>query len=98
MTIRQYQQRVAEFPAVMDGGMKTLDACVLGLVSTTGRLDKLVRTSSSTIPMDRKTAIQITGETLWLLAVACNQLGIQLQDAAEHHLQQLAESARKRPE
>jgi len=35
MTIRQYQQRVAEFPPVMDGGMKTLDACVLGLVSTT---------------------------------------------------------------
>lgn len=95
MTIRQYQERVAEFPAVMGGGMKTLDACVLGLISTTGRLEKLVRTDSATTPV---AAAQVAGETLWLLTVMCNELGIQLQDAAAQHLDQLAETARERPD
>lgn len=98
MTIRQYQERVAEFPAVMDGGMKTLDACVLGLISTTGRLEKLVRTDPARTPMAHEAASQVAGETLWLLTVMCNELGIQLQDAAAQHLDQLAEAARKRPD
>ena len=98
MTIRQYQERVAEFPAVMGGEMKTLDACVLGLIGTTGRLEKLVRTDSATTPVDHEAAAQVAGETLWLLTVTCNELGIQLQDAAAQHLDQLAEAARKRPD
>ena len=98
MTIKQYQERVAEFPAVMDGGMKTLDACVLGLISTTGRLGKLVRAHSASTPVDHEIAAQVAGETLWLLTVMCNELGIQLEDAAAQHLDQLAEAARKRPD
>ena len=38
---------------------------------------------------------ELAGEALWLLAVACNELGVNLESAADAHLRVLAELAKK---
>ena len=91
MTIKHYQERVADFPTVMDPCGKPLDACLMGLISATGRFQKLVNKGE----VDQKTANHLAGETLWLLAAACNELGVDLQSAADARLRELAELAKK---
>jgi hypothetical protein len=91
MTIKHYQERVSDFPTVMDSGTKPLDACLLGLISTTGRFQKLANRDAA----DLQAASELAGETLWLLTAACNELGVDLQTAAESHLRELAELAKK---
>ena len=91
MTIKHYQERVADFPTVMDPGGNPLNVCLLGLISTTGRFQKLAKQDTA----DPQAADELAGETLWLLAVACNELGVNLESAADAHLRVLAELAKK---
>ena len=76
MTIKHYQERVAEFPTVMDPGGNPLNACLLGLISTTGRFQKLTNLDAA----DPQAAGELAGEALWLLAVACNELVVEAQE------------------
>jgi hypothetical protein len=94
LTIKHYQERIAEFPAVMDSKGKPLEACLMGLVSTTGRLQRFANHED----VDQGEATALAGETLWLLTAACNELGIDLESAAETHLRELAEIAKKFPQ
>lgn len=93
MTIKHYQERVADFPTVMDPKGKPLDACLLGLISTTGRFQTFADRSVA----DPEAAGELAGEMLWLLTAACNELGVDLQNAAENHLRLLAEMAKRPP-
>jgi len=93
MTIKHHQERVADFPTVMAPSGKPLDACLLGLISTTGRFQQFAGRSRP----DPEAAGELAGEMLWLLTAACNELGVDLQNAAESHLRLLAEMAKKQP-
>jgi hypothetical protein len=91
MTIKHCQERVADFPTVMEPGGKPLEACLLGLISTTGRFQKFATRADA----DPKAVTELVGESLWLLTSACNELGVDLQTAAEAHLHELAELAKR---
>ena len=93
MTIKQDQERIADFPPVMDQSGNPLDTCLLGLISATGRFQNL----RVALEQAQRQLAHWLRERLWLLTAACNELGVDLENAAESHLRLIAEMAKNRP-
>jgi hypothetical protein len=63
MTIKQHQERVADFPTVMNQSGKALDACLLGLISTTGRFQKLAAAGAAAPQVASELAGEMCGSS-----------------------------------
>lgn len=92
MELNEYQQHAKEtavYPEVI-----ALEYLILGLVGEAGEIAnkyKKVLRGDKTLKAARADLIDEASDTLWYLAMLCEELGVSFEDVARHNIAKLAD-------
>lgn len=100
MTFAEYEELAGATAMYPDRGTGALVYPVLGLNGEAGevaeKLKKIIRDGTGLGTEQRAALVKELGDVLWYLAACCHELGVSMDDIAQHNIEKLHDRAQRK--